>query len=308
MNAESQGNSFRAYVLHGVKPQLVVTDKERRQDGQDALDGDLVSRSEMRSTNHRRKDRHRLMGEWATVLHDGRVVPVEVINLSDGGAMIRGAFEPKLWELLELQLGDGFGIEVAVRWLKDDRIGVEFAHETRLDCDPDSRDSILLEVIRRSFDEQDIAFAPDEGFGSEATGESGRDAGNREQLRHPLIWLGEVHYAHDSNPVRLRNVSEGGALLEVAADYPVGAEVMLDLGEAGQFFAAVAWAGGDQVGLRFKEPFDLACLAQAKPQVMPASWQAPAYLDADDDSPWNENWSRSSLKEIATELEGYLKR
>jgi hypothetical protein len=232
---------------------------------------------------------------------------VEVINLSDGGAMIRGAFEPKLWEIVELQLGDGFGIEVAVRWLKGDRIGVEFAHETRIECDPDERDSLLLDVIRRSFDDQDIQFTPDEDFGPERNGKANPDAGNREQLRHPLIWLGEIHYAHDSNPVRLRNVSAGGALVEVAVDYPIGAEIMLDLGEAGQFFATVAWAGGDQVGVRFQEPFDLACLAKARPQLMPTNWRAPSFLDADGDSPWNDNWSRSSLAEIATELEGYLK-
>jgi hypothetical protein len=307
MNAESSGNSFRAQVLHGKTPPLVVTDKERRHEGEDILAADLVSRSETRSCNHRLKDRHRLSDEKATVLHEGRIIPVEVINLSDGGAMIRGDFEPKLWEIIELQLGDGFGIEVAVRWLKDDRIGVEFAHETRIECEPEQRDALLLEVIRRSFDDQDVQFAPDEDFGPEAR-EGGRDAGNRRQSRHPLIWLGQIHYAHDSNPVRLRNISEGGALVDVTTDYPEGAEVMLDLGEAGQFFATVARACGDQAGLRFHDPFDLACLARAKPQLMPTNWQAPTYLDAEGDSPWNDNWSRSSLAEIATELEGYLKR
>ena len=116
-----------------------------------------------------------------------------------------------------------------------------------------------------------------------------------------------MHFAHDSNAVRLRNVSEGGALIDVSADYPVGAEVMLDLGEAGQFFANVMWACGDQAGLRFKEPFDIACLALARPQVMTTNWKAPVFLD-DADSPWNEHWSRGSLDEIRNELEGYLKR
>jgi hypothetical protein len=31
------------------------------------------------------------------------------------------------------------------------RIGLEFAHETRLECDPDLRDALLSDVIRRSF-------------------------------------------------------------------------------------------------------------------------------------------------------------
>lgn len=308
MNAESNPNSFRARVLRGEKPALVVTDKNRRQGDEVALGGDIISRSEARSSNHRLKDRHRLNDEKATILHEGRIIPVEIINLSAGGAMIRGAFEPRLWEIVELQLGDGFGIEVAVRWLKDGLVGLEFAHETRIECDPDERDKMLLDVIRRSFDDQAIHFAPDEDFGPDLNLESNRDAGNRGQMRHPLIWLGEIHYAHDSHPVRLRNVSEGGALIEVSVDYPLDAEVMLDLGEAGQFFANVAWAGGDQAGLRFREPFDIACLAMARPQLMPTNWRAPAFMEGEDESPWNENWSRSSLAEIANELEGYLKR
>ena len=80
MNAESSGNSFRAQVLHGKTPPLVVTDKERRHEGEDILAADLVSRSETRSCNHRLKDRHRLSDEKATVLHEGRIVPVEAFE------------------------------------------------------------------------------------------------------------------------------------------------------------------------------------------------------------------------------------
>jgi hypothetical protein len=310
MNAESLRNSFRALVLRGEKPPLVIADKNRRSEGDESLDGDMVARMEMRSSNHRLKDRHRLSGETATILHAGRIIPVEVINLSHGGAMVRGAFEPKLWEIVELQIGEGFGIEAAVRWLKDDRVGLEFAHETRIECDPEERAELLLEVIRRSFDEQDIQFAPEEDYGPGFAAESGQDLGKRDERRHPLIWVGEIHYAHDTNPTRLRNVSEGGALIDVAADYPPGAEVLLDLAEGGQVFGTIVWTCGDQAGLRFKEPFDIGCLARVRPQLMPTNWRAPTFLEdgADGDSPWNENWSRSSLAEMRSELEGYLKR
>jgi hypothetical protein len=209
-----------------------------------------------------------------------------------------------------LQIGEGFGIEAAVRWLKDDRVGLEFAHETRIECDPEERAELLLEVIRRSFDEQDIQFAPEEDYGPGFAAESGQDLGKRDERRHPLIWVGEIHYAHDTNPTRLRNVSEGGALIDVAADYPPGAEVLLDLAEGGQVFGTIVWTCGDQAGLRFKEPFDIGCLAKVRPQLMPTNWRAPTFLEdgADGDSPWNENWSRSSLAEMRSELEGYLKR
>ena len=308
MTAEPSSNSFRALVLRGEKPPLIVADKNRRHDGEDTLDGDLVSRSEKRSSNHRLGDRHRLSGEMATVLHDGRIIPVEVINLSAGGAMIAGAFEPKLWDIVEIQLGEGFGVEAAVRWIKGDQFGLEFAHETRIECGSEERDSLLLDVIRRNFDDQDIHFEAGEDYRPEPAAATPEDLGNRDEKRHPLIWVGEIHYAHESHPVRLRNVSEGGALLDVSADYPMGAEVMLDLGDAGQFFAKVMWAAGDQAGIRFNAPFDIACLALARPKLMPTNWKAPVFLGEDADSPWDAHWSRGSLDEIRTELEGYLKR
>ena len=309
MTAEPSGNSFRALVLRGEKPPLLAAGKNRRQQRDDSLGPDMVSRAEARSSNHRAKDRHRLSGETATVVHGACSETVELINLSAGGAMVRSSFELKLWDIVELQLGNGFSIDAAVRWIKDDQFGLEFAHETRIECDPVEHAALLLDVIRRSFDDQVVDLVPQEAL---AAVEVPRDRPNdRNEKRHPLIWVGEIHYAHDSHPARLRNVSEGGALVDVSADYPVGAEVMLDLKEAGQFFATVAWATGDQAGLRFPEPFDIACLAKAKPHVAPSSWDAPTFLkgDADDeDSPWNENWSRSSLADMRDDLEGFLKR
>jgi hypothetical protein len=222
--------------------------------------------------------------------------------------MVRCGFALKLWDMVELRLGDGPGLEGAVRWIKGGSIGLEFAHETKIECDPKQRAELLLAVIQRSFPDDEVRL--DAPFVEEAPEVEDEDLGNRDEKRHPLIWKGEIHYAHDSNPVRLRNVSAGGALVDVAVDYPLGAEVMLDLGDAGQFFTTVQWVCGDQAGLRFVQPFDIACLANARPDVMPHSWTVPSFLtdEADDDSPWHEKWSRSSIEEIRTDLEGYLKR
>lgn len=309
MTAEPSRNSFRAMVLQGVKPVLVVEDKVRRHASEgDTLDRVLVSRFEARRGNHRQKDRHRLRGETATLRYEGAEHLVEVVNLSAGGAKIRTGCTPKLWDIVELQLGEDFRLEGAVRWIKGDSIGLEFAHETRIECDPKERAGLLLEVIRRSFGDQYVHLEPVEVEQAEVVIE---ELGKRDQKRHPLIWLGEIHFAHDSNPIRLRNVSAGGALLEVAVDYPVGAEVLIDLRGAGQFFAIVQWTCGDQAGVRFVRPFDMACLANARPEVTPHSWTAPSFLNRssdEDDSPWHENWSRSSVAEIRNELEGFLKR
>ena len=311
MGVEATRNSFRAAVLGGERKPLVVTDKSPRTGGErNALDGARVPRSESRHGNHRSGDRHRLSGETATVLHNGKSHDVELVNLSRGGAMIRCGFVPRLWDIVELRLGEGLGLDAAVRWIKGDALGLEFAHETKIDCEPAERAALLLKVIQRSFPDQGVSFEADTPT-ELAEQPDEEDLGNRDQKRHPLIWKGEIHFAHDSNPVRLRNVSAGGALVDVAVDYPLGAEVMLDLGGAGQFFAFVQWICGDQAGLRFTRPFDIACLANARPDVTPHSWTAPSFLsstDAEEDSAWHENWSRSSIAEIRNDLEGYLKR
>ena len=309
MGVEATRNSFRAAVIGGEKKPLIVTDKNPRFEGEDdALDGVRVPRAETRRGDHRDADRHRLEGETAKALYKNKSRDVEIVNLSRGGAMIRCDFRPRLWDLVELRFGEGPGLEGAVRWIKGGSIGLEFAHETKLECSPEERASILLNVIQRSFPDE-VTFEQSEAGNSEEMSEE-EDLGARDEKRHPLIWKGEIHYAHDSTPVRLRNVSQGGALVDIAADYPLGAEVMLDLGDAGQFFVTVQWICGDQAGLRFVQPFDLACLAKARPDVTPHSWTVPTFLDRndDEDSAWDERWGRSSIAEIRNELEGYLKR
>jgi hypothetical protein len=123
------------------------------------------------------------------------------------------------------------------------------------------------------------------------------------------VWSGQILFAFDSNPVRLRNISAGGALVDVSIAYPVGAEVMLDLGDAGQFDAVVSWAKGEQAGLRFKQPFDLDCLSKRRPDVTPHRWKKPSFLDhaGEDSTPWDDEWSRCSLSELQAKLEGFLR-
>jgi len=309
MTSEPSRNSFRSAVVRGERPALVLTDKMRRRDASDdTLEGSIVRRDEVRRGDHRGGDRHRLEAESATVRYVGEMHDVEVVNLSSGGAMIRCDFAPRLWDILQLQLGEGSGIECAVRWLRDDLVGLEFAHETQIDCDPRQRAELLLDVIQRSFPDSAVQLEePD--VEEKATAPAPQDLGNRFEKRHPLIWKGEIHYAFDSNPVRLRNISEGGALVDVAIDYPVGAEVMLDLGTAGQFGAIVTWAAGDQAGLKFEKPFDLASLAKARPELAGHHHMTIDFGQASEQgTAWDQQWSRSSLAEMRDELEGYLKR
>lgn len=305
-------NSFRAAVLRGERKPLVLDEKQPRLGGSaDALDSVLVPRSEARRGNHRDQDRHRLNGETATARHGGKSYSVELINLSSGGAMIRADFSPHLWDIVELELGEGPFLEAAVRWVKGDHIGLEFAHETRIECDPESRARLLLDVIQRSFPDSEIELeVPETEEPLTAERQEEKELGERAELRHPLVWSGQILFAFDCMPVRLRNISSGGALVDVQMIYPVGSELVLDLGEAGQIDATVSWAHGEQVGLRFKEPFDLASLAKLRPDLTPHRWQRPSFLDQsneEDSSPWDDEWNRSPLATLRSELEGFLK-
>lgn len=312
-------NKFRSAILsgNGLYPKNpLVRDKQGRGATEDDLSSVEVPRSEGRSADHRDDDRHRLNEEVARARFAAEEHDVDLINLSGGGAMIRADFSPRLWDRVDLILAEGAEIECAVRWIRHDRIGLEFAHETRIDCGAEERDALLLDVIHRSF--PDVALAPrveemkqepveavDGGDDDDAIANS-----RRTERRHPLVWMGEVYFAHGNEKVRLRNISENGALIEGPVQYPLGVEVLLDLGKAGQHFATVSWACGDKTGLKFNNGFNLKLLGDAKPEVAPHLMirPGPGLQTSDIDNPWADGWQRQSLDELRDDLEGYLKR
>ena len=312
-------NSFRSAVLSGkgLHPaDPVVRRKKKRGAEADDLSTVKVERGEHRAGNTRDDDRHRLDQESAKARFEGQIHGVDLINLSGGGAMIRADFTPRLWERVDLIFSDEAEIECAVRWIRGDRVGLEFAHETRIDCDPQARDALLLDVINRSFPE--IGLAPrEEPLKPEAetpiqTDDDDDAIANtrRTERRHPLVWMGEIFFNHSNEKVRLRNISAHGALIESPVQYPVGVEVLLDIGEAGQHFATVSWTCGDKAGLKFQKEFEVGQLGNNKPELAPhlLTRPGPTRLSADMDNPWADGWKRQSLEELRDDLEGYLKR
>lgn len=259
-----------------------------------------VSRTESRSSNNRIETRHRLTDEQARVTYNGDEHIVRLINLSGGGAMVGVVFEAALWDRIDLHLGEHGSIECAVRWVRDDRLGLEFAHETRLDCSASEQAKLLRDVVTRNF--------PEIEFGVPEQSEEHEGPEHRVARRHPLIWSALLHHDYQSSTVRLRNISETGAMIQCEALLHIGSEPLLDFGDAGSLFATVMWAVGDQAGLRFNSPFDLSQLARSRPEVAPARWNGPAYLDSAESSPWAGEWNRMSLGELRDELEGFLKR
>jgi len=268
-----------------------------------------IPRGESRRTNNRDQDRHRLTGAKFEATYDARTYEVEVINLSGGGAMIEAAMQTNIGECILLHLGEDATVECAVRWMKAGRLGLEFAHETKLECSDDERAALLRDVIQREFPEEKFERPPERDAAPEQLpAEDPSD--QRSAHRHPMIWSGELSYGSHKWDVRLRNISSTGALIEFPGTLRVGSEVLLDLGKAGAVTGTVSWAMGDHMGLSFDEPFEIRRLSEKKPAIAPATWLRPAYLEAHtgQDSAWDSAWGRMSVDELRTELEGYLKR
>jgi hypothetical protein len=273
----------------------------------DGLMGIAVAREESRRSNNRGSDRHRLTGETIRFTHQGREYEGELINLSGGGAMIGNPpRQLKLWDRVELHLGDHGTVECAVRWIRGGRIGLEFAHETQLNCSDDQRTSVLRETISRSF--PDMKFKEAARESGAANRETGSDE-HRGTPRHALIWWAVLHHDFRSTKVRIRNISESGAMLEYDKPAQVGAEPLLEFEGGASVAGTIAWAVGDHLGLRFHSDFKMEVLAKSAPQLTPAEWAPPAYLNKVEalGSPWDPRWNRLSVAQLEQELAGYLK-
>ncbi len=297
------GNSFRSQLRAvGSGAPSILADKQARRDREAEGLAGLVPRQESRRSNQRGGDRQRLQEHQAMVRKGRASRKVTVINLSAGGAMIEGRLDARLWDTLTLVLGEHGEVECAVRWIRGKRYGLEFAHETRVECDAATLEKLIAESIRNNFPDSApptvrlAAAAPDQ---PEDTAEE--TAGRRETKRHPMIWMGKLHCAGNSVSARLRNISSGGALIESAARLEPGSAVTLDLGDAGEIAATIGWTRGEQTGLAFNDSFDLSRLAAAKPDIAPCEWAQPDYLrnDSAESSPWAERWGRLTVDELS---------
>jgi len=311
--------NIRAKIFGGVDPseQPLLPTKRPKGARFDQLDTVPVRRESRDRLDSRTEDRHRLVGERAKVTHDGTDYEVELVNLSGGGAMISAAFESMLWDRVDLHLGNHGTIECVVRWMRDGNIGLEFAHETRLDWPSDQVAIVLRHVIERTFPH--IAFPeseepPARQERAPVPVEAERSLVNehRSAPRHPLIWNGTLHHDFHSDPIRVRNISETGAMIEIDGQVRVGGEPLLELSPAVSLSATVEWAVGDQVGLRFHSPFDMNLLAESRPTIASTTWTPPTYLQSaeeeqEEDDPGQDRWGRLNLYQLRQELEGFLK-
>jgi diguanylate cyclase (GGDEF)-like protein/PAS domain S-box-containing protein len=99
--------------------------------------------------------------------------------------------------------------------------------------------------------------------------------------RTRLLRNGQLIYRDHAYPVRMRNISAGGAMLEGAPPLEEGAEVALDLG-SGPIEAEVRWTRENQTGLQFREAVDIRAITQRPdPKPNPAAMLTPSFLKKD---------------------------
>ena len=263
-------NSFRALIDAGAAPLLATKPKTKRNPDSDGLGSVAVPRAETRRGNHRDRDRHRLTGEQAVVRFKRKLHQVELVNVSQGGAMIEGKFSAKLWDRMELRLGGNATIDCRVCWVNGNRFGLEFSCTTRVEGDSAAVDAMLSEIVRKSFPEFDGNLEGDSGAGaSQSEGEAADLRQPRTSVRHSLVWHGTLHHGFEWQEVLLRNISTNGALIECEAELPEGANVSLDLASAGRLSGTVCWSHGPQTGITFVEPFDIQKLSGTRPGFTP---------------------------------------
>lgn len=92
------------------------------------LHGNMIPRSVKRMFDERSEERLDTESQTAVLSFRGRNHIVGVVNLSSSGAMLRFTGDAHIGESVSLQLLDRGTIAGQVRWLRDGRMGVFFAH------------------------------------------------------------------------------------------------------------------------------------------------------------------------------------
>ena len=82
--------------------------------------------------------------------------------------------------------------------------------------------------------------------------------------RQGILKVASVQWNGMTMPVRVRNISTGGALLESSRTLPPESSIQLDLPGCGHLGAEVRWAEGKRMGVQFEQEFDLRLLAPGK--------------------------------------------
>jgi len=245
-----------------------------------------IRRQEARVTDQRGEDRLMNVVEQTTIVFRRKKHEVRVVNVSSRGAMIEAPVEARIGEKVDIFFTEKNRTRCVVRWVRGNRIGIEFLNET---------------IFWENRASDGPVFRMNEEPPAAPRGTGPREIKERE-TRQALLRRGTLYWSGISIPVRLRNISAGGARVDSDRELVEGAEVELDLGEAGFQVAEVRWSRDGQVGLRFADEFNLDSLSPSAPAAAePAPGVLkPAYLETElrSDSPWAARFERLSMTDL----------
>jgi PilZ domain len=278
-------HELRSIVTEGPSARLLAKRAPRHRQAEEgaSLASLAIPRTEARTCNQRREDRHLNVVEQAEIRFRNRRHEVGIVNVSAHGAMIESGIEPRIGERMQIAFADCNRTECSVRWVRNGRIGVEFARETEIIASAKVKE--LVVSGRREVD----------GERPPEPKQPGRPP------RQSLLWKAVLHWDHGTLQVRMRNISAEGAMLEASGDLPPDTGVMLDLGDGGSVPGIVRWARSGQLGIRFDERFDLRNLVRHdEPHEHSPSVVKPRYLESelDPDSPWAAAWDKLDPEDL----------
>jgi hypothetical protein len=212
----------------------------------EAAEGSLtrlaIPRSQRRTADQRAEERREDLREHAEIDFRGRRIQVRILNVSNHGTMIEAEIAPHIGERVRIGFEGCNPIDCDVRWVRGQRIGLEFLAET---------------VIQAPVEVQELIVA---GRAADAPAPAGK---RKRTARRTLLWGAALYWRGGAQEVRLRNISTEGAMLEADKDLPDDTIVVLDLGEGGLVYGRVRWSQAGQIGVRFEKPYELRRLAGA---------------------------------------------
>ena len=90
------------------------------------------------------------------------------------------------------------------------------------------------------------------------------DVHHEREPRVAVLRRGRLHSEGRSHPIRVRNLSSGGAMIEIDRDARIAATVELELGGEERLGGQVRWIRDRRVGIAFEKPVDAARLTRGE--------------------------------------------
>jgi hypothetical protein len=275
-------HELRSTLIRGERrdPRAVKRSGARRAT-EGGLTGIKIRREEARRCDQRREHRHVNILDRATLRYLRRLHEVAVLNLSSRGVMIECDFRPRIGARLAIRFADCNETACSVRWVRDGRIGLEFDRETLMIGANDVHRPIV--AGRREGEQPPIAFR------------------KQRAPRHSSMIRAQLHWPAGSMPVRLRNISASGAMIQAGQDLETDSDIVLEIPDAAAIPGRVRWCRSRQIGIHFSIELDLDALIRPRgdaPEL--PEYMKPDYLrtEQDPDSPWAARWSRLSPDDL----------